>query len=194
MVILEVIHFNNPLKNSNFVRMEGKKTNINFQVVDTRDPKYLYIADTSDWGFAEDKPAIIEITVPGFKNPVTHYFDKGSFSRYNSYLLGLNCRDCGTNEVNLPDGIYKIKVTASPSKYFKERNYLKTTTLQGELDKVLVSKVTSCNTIDDEVIKKLTEIDFLIRASEAHVRYGNDFEAQELFLRAQKLLKRVRSC
>lgn len=174
--------------------MENKKTKIDFQVVDTRDPHYLYIADTSDWGFAESKPAIIEITSPGFKKSITHYFDKGSFSRYNSYLLGLNCGDCGTAEMVLPDGIYNIKVIGSPSTYFKERKYLKTTNLQAELDKILVNKITSCNTVDKEVVAKLTEVDFLIRAAEAHMRYGNDFEAQELFLRAQKLLKKARRC
>lgn len=174
--------------------MENGKTKIDFQIVDTRDPKYLYIADTSDWGFAESKPAIIEITTPGFKNPVTHYFDKGSFSRYNSYLLGLNCKGCDFEESDLPDGIYKIKVIASPSTVYKERNYLKTTATQAKLDMILVNKITSCNTVDKEVIEKLTEVDFLIRAAEAHIRYGNDFDAQELFMRAQKLLKRVKGC
>ena len=113
------------------------KTTIDFQVLETFDTRYLSVADYSDWGLAESRNAIIEITLPASDKPVTHYFDKKAINRFNSILLGLNCS--GVENLDLPDGIYQFTVKGSPDSFNFKRDFLKTDLTQLDLDKFIVS-------------------------------------------------------
>ena len=168
------------------------KTTIDFQVLETFDTRYLSVADYSDWGLAESRNAIIEITLPASDKPVTHYFDKKAINRFNSILLGLNCS--GVENLDLPDGIYTITVKGSPDKYKKTRTFLKTTQTKLKLDTILINNVSSCNDIDGKIVDEILEIEILIKAAEANIRYGNECEAFELFQKAQKLIDRKLNC
>ena len=168
------------------------KTVIDFQVLETFDTRYLSVADYSDWGLAFDRKAIIEITVPGFTEPVTHYFDKKSINRFNSRLLGLNYNVA--TDLDLPDGIYTITVKASPDTYQKTRTFLKTTQTKLNLDTILINNISSCSDIDKTIVDEVLEIEMLIKSAEANVRYGNECEAFELFQKAQKLIDRKLKC
>ena len=80
-----------------------KNIDIDFQVLENRDPRYLVIYDISEWAHIEDKPAIIEITPPGFSEPITHYLDKRVINMFTSVSLGLS--DVREEKRYLPDGV-----------------------------------------------------------------------------------------
>jgi hypothetical protein len=61
--------------------------NIDFQVLTNYNPKYLVVVDTSDWQTLKGKPSIIEITLPGFSDPVVHYYSQGQVNVFNSIKL-----------------------------------------------------------------------------------------------------------
>ena len=69
---------------------------IDFQVIDTGDPRVLMIADNSVWAQIENQPKVIEITTPG-NDPATdyvgHYFQPYQINSFNSETLGLSCSD-----------------------------------------------------------------------------------------------------
>lgn len=173
--------------------------NIDFQVYDSRDPKVFIVLDTSEWAHLENKPAILEIVVPGDIKPATQYFSKNAVNVLNTKTLYLNCNECGKKNENhdLPDGIYDITLKASPDKFNKNRKYLRTTKTQLELDKLFIGLSLECFSSDSELklkINKLNQIQLLLKASEANLRYGNDCVAQDLFFKAQELIKKSNKC
>ena len=172
-----------------------KNIKINFKVLDNRDTKNLVVFDLSEWATIVNKPSIIEIIVPGFSDPVTHYFGKGRLNYFNSHILGLSCGDCGdVEEVDLPDGVYDITVKGSPDTFNYHLSYLKTDKTRLELD-ALFMKLNFCkNEVDQDILKRIQKIDLYIKAAEANIRYDNICEAQELFFKAQEDIKRLANC
>jgi hypothetical protein len=168
------------------------KTNIDFLV--HSNPYWLNVLDFSYWGLIENKPSIIEVTLPGYATPVVKYFDKFKNNGFNSILLEINCEsECGdVNLVTLPDGIYTITVKGSPSKFQKTYHYLKTDLLQMELDKILISAIDT-----DQYYKidsKLIEIEFLLKGAEAHLRSDLIRVAGNMFQKAVELTEKLRDC
>jgi len=171
--------------------------NIDFQVLTNYNPKYLVVVDTSDWQNIKGKPSIIEITLPGFSNPVVHYYEQNSVNVFNSINLGLNCKNCGIKEEDfndLPDGVYQITVKGSPSHFQQTRYFLKNDLLRLKLDKAFIKMNLSCNEFDNKLLDKLQKIDFLMKAAESNVRLGNQCEVQELMFRAEKEINRLKNC
>lgn len=171
------------------------KINVDFQVLDTADPFILLIADSSYWQLLEGKPSIIEITTPGASTPVVNTFKKNSINNFNSINLGLSCATCDDITLGeLPDGIYTIKIKASPDNFNKQRNYLRTTKLKLEIDKIyikanLLDKITS-----KDLIEKLNWINLLLRAAEANTRYDNLKETQEIMFEINSILDKLKRC
>ena len=171
--------------------------NIDFHVLSNHNPKYLLVIDTSTWEAIEDKPSAIEITVPGFKNPVSHYFDKGGVNIFQSINLGLNCSDCEITEedfLDLPDGVYTITVKGSPSHFQETKYFLKTDLIKQSLDKVFVKFSIGCETPCKDTVDGIQNIDFLIKAAEANTRLGHICEDQELLDKATKEIKKLKNC
>lgn len=171
--------------------------NIDFQILTNYNPKYLVIVDTSDWQNLLGKPAIIEIITPGFSEPVVHYYDQEKVNVFNSVNLGLNCTNCGIKEQDfndLPDGIYQITVKGSPSNFQKTRHFLKNDSLRLKLDEAFMKINFSCKDFDKNLMDKIQKIDFLIKGAEAHVRLGNQCEAQDLMFRAEKEINKLKNC
>lgn len=175
--------------------MSVKNVEIKFQVLNNYDPKNLVVLDTSEWAYIKTKPSIIEIILPGFQEPVVHYFNKGGVNVFNSLNLYVNCFDCEKNEeVELPDGVYNITVKGSPDTFQNTLSYLKTDKTRLDLDKLFL-KIDFCNKdVDSELIKRIQKIDLYIKAAEANVRYDNICEAQELFFKAQEDIKKLFNC
>lgn len=177
--------------------MKLERINIDFQVLKTRYPKVLSIADYSTWGVTESKPSIIEIILPGESKPVVEYFDKRKINIFNSINLNINCPtgDCFDEEyIDLPDGIYEITLKASPDKFYKTRKHLRTELTELDLDKMYINLNLICKNKDEDLADKLTNIDLLLRAAEANVRYDNICKAQELFFKAQELINKTKNC
>ena len=83
-------------------------------------------------------------------------------------MLYANCTNCPEASINiLPDGIYIVKVTGSPSSFYKERKYLKTDSIQKEIDKIYIEAITNKERV--QIVDKLAEIEFLLNAAGAHV-------------------------
>lgn len=174
-----------------------EKINIDYQVLSTRDASVLSVADYSTWGQIGNKPSIIEIIMPGDKEPVVHYFNKREINIFNSVNLNINCPsgDCLEAELlDLPDGIYEITVKGSPDKFQKTRKYLRTELTQLELDKMYIGLNLLCENKDENLLNILTDIDLHIRAAESNVRYDNICKAQELLFRTQELIEKAKGC
>lgn len=113
---------------------------IDFQIIETGNKKVLSVADSSTWLYAENKPSYISIKLPGSKKEKVFSFKKNAINNINSHLLGLSCLkgDCKEEVyVDLPDGIYNIKVLSGYEGIEKERYYLKTDILDLEIAKAL---------------------------------------------------------
>lgn len=173
------------------------KINLSFQVINTYDPKTLQVADMSDWGMLEDRKAIIEIVVPGFKEPAVFYLAKNMINTFTSPTLGLNCTpqgSCGVNYLDLPDGIYDITIKGSPSKYQFNRKYLKTDILRKDLDALWIRASVLCDNRDDELMEKIKEIEYCLSSAEANTRLCNIREAHALLDKAQHIIEIANNC
>lgn len=166
---------------------------IDFNIVS--DVNWIRVSDYSSWGLIEKQPSIIEVTKPGYSSKVVRYFDKNKTNGLNSINLEVNCTtgDCPDVElVALPDGIYKIKVIGSPSKYNKERYYLKTDLFDMEVDKVIITSIESGKYMDIE--PELVEIGMLIAGAESNLRFDRIKESGMLFKQALKKIDRLVNC
>jgi hypothetical protein len=167
--------------------------NIDFEI--TSDLYWLKITDRSSWGLIKDKPAVIEITRPGFASSVAKYFDKGVVSIYNSLLLEGNCVDCNNQDgVPLSDGIYVIKLKGSPSTYSKELKYLKTDDLRMRVDRLYINGIKSDSPFKIDFAEKLLEIETLIKGAEANLRYDKETEAGKLYELASNKTDQLINC
>lgn len=167
-----------------------KNIDIDFQVLKTGDPKKLIVCDTSVWGIVEDKPAIIEIFTPTEKL-VKHYIAKNKNNVYNSSNLYLGSI---YSKQDLPDGIYRITIKASPDTFYKTRNYIKTDKLQLEVDKLYLSMDLLGLDKDKALRKTLEDINFMICASEAATRRNETKRAISYYKEAQRIFDEHNRC
>lgn len=167
--------------------------NLDFQVINTYNPKVLVISDTSVWGAIEDKPAVIEIIVPGSSKVKKFNYVKGKANVFNSSNLLLS--DVGVQN-DLSDGIYTITVKGSPSTlHCKQKYYLKTDKFQLALDKLYMSL--GIYNKDSETTKQRSEIlkiESLVKTAESFTRDGKPNEALKYFTRAYTKLIDLNNC
>lgn len=179
--------------------MMKNQLNIDFQIYDSRDPKAFILLDTSEWLYIKDKPAIIEVIVPGEKNPAVRYLSKNAVNILNASHLNLICETCDekNSDIELPDGIYDITIKGSPDTFRKNRKYLRTTKTQLDLDNLFIQLSLECYNNDSDIkakINKVNEIQLLLKSAEANVRYGNNSVAQDLLFKAQDIIKKSKKC
>lgn len=175
--------------------MSFNKIKVDFQVINTDDPKVLVIADTSEWGVIKDTPTIIEVTTPGSRNPITNYYDQGEFNILNSATLGINCgAKCKEDLVDLPDGVYKIKVIGSPEKYNKERYYFRNEKLKLRLAEVYIKLGRDIKQGNKQEAEMLWIAELLIKASESATKLGYIGEASDFYMQASKIVKNSLNC
>lgn len=170
---------------------------LSFQVLETHDPKVLQVLDESEWGLLEDRKAIIEITTPGREEPVTLFLGKNQVNTFTSLTLGLNCFDydsCDVKYLDLPDGIYDIKIIGSPSAYNFSRKYLKTDLIRRRIDRLWIKTDILCERQDKDLINKIQEIECLMAVAEANVRLGNIEEAHEMIDRVGEMIEMANDC
>lgn len=151
---------------------------------------FLKIEDLSCWGVSETKPAVIEITLPGYSKPIRKYFPKNNVV-YDAESLDLVCNEaCVRTE--LPDGIYKIKLSASPSSFFNEVFYLKTDKLRKTFDLAYISNLSAneCTSCHQEFIS----LEFKMRQLEALVRQGEVKQANYLYSKIEKKVNKLKNC
>ena len=167
------------------------KINIDFEV--KSDLYYLKIFDLSSWDLIAKSASIIEILRPGYITPHTAYFDKNKVNIFNSVMLGESCTNCDENPLALlEDGIWVITVKGSPSTFFKEHKFLNTSNIQLEIDKIYIDSFHRKERI--YILEQLTEIEFLIKGAEAHLRYDMEKECSMLFTQAMKMVDKLTHC
>lgn len=171
------------------------KINLDFDIIDSGNPYYLSLYDTSNWGPIKEKQAIIEITRPGEESPVTFIFDKTSVNVFNSNKLEEACiEDCDIPELfKLSDGLYTITLKGSPDKFYKTKLHLKTDCFDLELSKIFINYYTDC-TSDLNTLTKLTEIKYLIEGAKSAVRFSNITLANSLWEKASDKLEDLKDC
>lgn len=165
---------------------------LDFEVVGTNNPKTLRVIDQSEWGILVDRPAIIEIVTPSSDDKFTYYLGKNQINLFTSNTLGINPGE--RIKKDLPDGIYDITITGSPSSYTFNRKYLKTDLIHLNLDRVWARSSILCDHEDDDVISKIKEIEFVLAAAESNTRLGNIIDAKSLMERAESLMYVLNNC
>ena len=170
---------------------------IDFNVIETDNHKTLLVADNSNWSVIESEPSIIEITLPGMRNPVVNYFDKKSINNFNSVNLNLSCVGGGCDELEwteLPDGVYTICVKGSPSKFQETKNYFRTNKIRERFDLLIINSNIGCEGSSKVDFKEILDIDMLIKSTEANTRFGDINSASKDYQLASKMLDKYSKC
>jgi len=166
---------------------------IDFEVFETGNPKILSVADTSNWLYAENKPSYILIKLPGSKKDKTLAFKKYAVNNFNSHVLGLSCLkgDC-TEEtyVNLPDGIYTIKLLSGYEDIEKERYYLKTDVIDLEIAKALTLIGFDFTEDTARQIKPFQKVKTFLTVAKSWTKQGDFVKADRYFQEAVTLFNK----
>lgn len=178
----------------------ASKHQLSLEVLDTNNTKVFRIADTSM--YSEDLPVdcgLLQITSPGFNQPVNIDVQKGFNLVLNGCTLGIQLTGCSEAQV-LPDGVYTIRFSVAPnSSVYVEYQHLRITQTNNlyfqELGKL---EMAACEP-DADVKEKLNELNLIknfIDAGKAKVEYNHDpAGGMDLLIYAQKrLLKYLNSC
>ena len=169
---------------------------IDFEVIPTYEIYTLWVGDSSDWKYLEDKESTIGIKVPNSTKELLFPFKKKSLNIFNSNDLGVSCfKSCAEQEhIPIPDGLYTIKVYSSSQYQNKERWFFKTDNLQLEVDKAFIKLGFEYKKEDEDYIKNLSLIDFFLKAVHSATRLGDQIKAQAYYEQAKELLKQYQNC
>ena len=164
---------------------------LDFNLIDTHDPLTIGIADTSVYPstFTIVNPTL-QITPPGF-NLVSLPYTKNTAVFLNSNQLNLTCVTDPSLLSILPDGIWTVSISVSPSiTYNKTKTFLRTINLQQEFGKAfLKTNLTQCSQdVRVEQMKVIDEISYYIDAAVAAANQCNNVLAMNLYQTANTML------
>lgn len=168
---------------------------IDFDVLETNNPKKLMIGDTSkEWGFAEKDPAYLYITLPTSRQPKIYTFNKGNIEVYNSENLGLSSRgSCGSkNYKDLPDGVYKIKLQSSYEEHFSEKYYLKTDIIEREIAKKVVEDALNKSRESEMIVDAIMEVKYKLLVAKSFIMEGQSTYATRYYNEAVDKFKNIK--
>jgi len=181
---------------------------LSLEVPDVANCEILRIYDTSTYAdnLGIDCPELL-ITPPGFHQAalikVEPNFDLNITAcaltvggTANTQTVSLQSTNCGTERVQLQDGIYIIKYSVSPNdKVYVEYNYLRTTILLSTYYKKLCElDITPCEPTSTrkQLLAEMKYIRTLIDAAKAKVEYcQSPNEGMELYNFAKKKLEKI---
>lgn len=164
---------------------------LDFTIVDTHNPLTLGIADISFYpaNFTIVNPTY-EITPPSFPK-VAIVYNTGEVLFLNSNTLNITCVSTPALLTSLPDGIWTIKQSISPSIDFNlEKKFLRTTNIEQKFGKAfLKTDLIECNQdIRIEQMKVLDEVYFYIQAAISAANQCNYTLAMKLYNNANTML------
>jgi hypothetical protein len=178
----------------------ASKHQLSLEVLDTNNTKVFRVADTSM--YSDDLPidcGLLQITSPGFNQPVNIDVQKGFNLVLNGCTLGIQLTGCSQAEV-LPDGIYTIRFSVAPnSSVYTEYQHLRITQTTNLYFRELCKLDLAACEPDADVKESLNELNMIknfIDAAKAKVEYCHDPAAgMDLLVYAQKrLMKYLDSC
>lgn len=173
---------------------------INFQVLNTKDPSTILIGDTSlNWGVAENHPAWLQIIPPGYVQPISLSFTKHRIVPLTSISLGLSCvsADCGGQTYeDLPDGIWEFCLQSNFEGINKKRFYLKDDQLRQEIDKIRINlyDTQGFTFVRNQTTDQLEIIEGILSASHTLIRDGRNSDAMKGYNEASKLVEKLKKC
>jgi hypothetical protein len=105
----------------------SSKHQLSLEVPDTNNCSVFRVFDTSIYSdLIEVTCGTLQITSPGFNQPVSIDVLPGFNLILNACTLGLQSTGCGITSNRLPDGIYVVRYSVSPNdKVYVEYNYLR---------------------------------------------------------------------
>ena len=167
---------------------------IDFDVLENGNPTRISLSDASEWLYAQDKPAYLEVILPGSIKINSYTWKKEATNILNSHNLGISCLsgDCKKeNYVDLPDGIYTLTVKSGFIGIEKKRYYLKTDRTEIELAKKIVAKGLKYSEDKKAFIDYLDNIKMNLIEAKAQAKLGDFIEAQRYFLDAVKAINKM---
>lgn len=162
------------------------QVNIDFNILSSS-PKTISIFDSSDWHWAEDRPANLLIIPPGSKKCITIPFEKGTLNVVNSNDLMLG------DMVELLDGIYEITLASGYTNIANTKYYLKTDRLKKRRAKVII-EANETGSLSEEVMNSITRLDWYLSVAESYTLKGNSNKAMQAFNMASRLVEDLSCC
>jgi len=167
----------------------------NIIVLDSHDLKTMVVGDISYYptGFTIVNPTL-EVTAPGFAKTTMTVSSK-NITVLTSYDLNLVTSD--TENVPLPDGIWKIKYSFSPAHLYNvEKSFLKTDNIQAALANAFIqTDLTECDTeikLRDKQI--LQDIHNIIHQAVALANVCAEDRAMDMYRIAMKKITNFVNC
>lgn len=170
-----------------------EKINIDFEVFNTNNPKTILIGDTSTWLYAEEKPSMIYITLPGFTKPKPFSFKKKGLQVFNSNNLGLTELNLNSEQeyIDLPDGVYTVKLESGFEGIEKQRYYLKTDIIDIEMSKYVINNVLEYSRSQQKVIDSITNIRWNLYLAKSFTQNSDISKATIYYNEAVDLFKEL---
>jgi hypothetical protein len=174
----------------------ASKHQLSLDIPETNNCQVFRVFDTSL--YTEDLEVTcgtLQITSPGFNEPVNIDVLKGFNLILNACTLGIQSSNCGTTSQRLPDGIYTIKYSVSPNdKVYVEYQYLRVCqTLNKYFNFLCRLEMAACEPQADVKadLEELRMIKSFIDAAKVKVEYcQSPQQGMDLFLYAQSRLQR----
>jgi len=168
------------------------KIRLDFQILDSGDPRVILVSDFSEWLVIEGMPAYLYITPPNQEEAIVRVYNKNATNGLNSLNLGLSC---GNELENLTDGVWNIEVRGGKNgERTVEKYYLKKDELQIELDKAWIKLGIEYDIFDKEVRDYLLYIVGFLEAASSAIRQGDVPKAKEFFKLAQNKMEAFKEC
>jgi hypothetical protein len=170
------------------------KHQLYLEIPDTNNVKVFRVSDTSIYADSlERKCPTLQITSPGYSNPVDIEVLTGFNLVLNACTLGMLSSGCDEESPQLPDGVYKLRYSISPNdKIYVDYYHLRVSQtlniLNNEYGKL---ELAACepNGLVKEKLVELRLIDSYIRAAKVWVEDRHDIDkGMELLLYAKKKL------
>lgn len=174
---------------------------LSLEVPDTYNCKIFRVIDTSK--YIPDLAVtceFLQITGPGFKNPVQIEVEPEFNLILTACSLGFQTKDCGDVQYIIPDGVYNLKYSVSPNSVVSvEYNYLRVAEVMNKYFEELGRlEIQGCTTEDcvRKRLRELKEIRSFIEVAKAKVEYyGLIKEGVDMLKYAnQKLSAYKKSC
>jgi hypothetical protein len=168
---------------------------LSLEAPDTLNKKIFRIVDMSVYN--QNVPVeceLLEVTLPGFATPATFSgISTGFMLNLTACDLEVQTQNCGSDYLDLPDGVYIIKYSLSPADIiYVEYNHLRTSCIMNaylqQLCKVQLNDCAPGSEIEAK-LKLLGEIRTYIDAAKAKVEICHEPQkGMELYTYAKKLL------
>lgn len=175
------------------------KHQLSLEVPDTNNCSVFRILDTSIYDEHLDVTCPkLEITSPGFNEPVVIDVLPGFNLILNACTLGIQTSGCGSVSERLPDGIYTIRYSVSPNdKVFVQYHYLRICQILNKYFNELCKVELAACEPDADVKAQLDELRLIksfIDAAKAKVEQCNDLqEGMELLMYAKYRIERYQT-